>query len=151
MREIKFRGRRVDTGEWVYGDLVTKEDGYSYTDRSREKPSSNCWIIEQKGELCIDEFSSGCAVWTHEKFIQVIPKTVGQYTGLKDKNGKEIYEGDVVRCWGGEYRQGYWEHDRKITINNMINDCFMMGEHEFIEVIGNIHDNPELLGGGVNA
>ena len=68
-----------------------------------------------------------------------------QFTGLHDKNGKEIYEGDIVRCWGGEYYQGYWEHNRKITIENMINDCFMMGEHEFLEVIGNIYENPELL------
>lgn len=68
-----------------------------------------------------------------------------QCTGLKDKNGKEIYEGDIVHCWGGEHCQGYWEHDSKIVINNMINDCFMMGEHEFFEVIGNIYENPELL------
>lgn len=77
-----------------------------------------------------------------------------QFTGLRDckrteeyPEGQEIYEGDVVCCYDGEYCQGYWEHDHTITIDNMINDCFMMGESENLKVIGNIYENPELLEG----
>ena len=78
MREIKFRGKCVDTGEWVYGnyfiDLVDIEDGIIW----REQPT----IQQRYGD--------------HFKYHHVHSSTVGQYTGLLDKNGKEIFEGDVV-------------------------------------------------------
>ena len=72
-----------------------------------------------------------------------------QCTGIKElrkDNGevKEIYEGHIVRCYGGEYCQGLYEFNKIIIIKNMIYDCFMRGESEFIEIIGNVYENPEL-------
>ena len=67
-----------------------------------------------------------------------------QYTGFKDKYNIEIYEGDVLRAYGGEYCQGYWEQDYTIIIKDLTNDCFMLGEIEFLEIKGNIYENPEL-------
>ena len=77
--------------------------------------------------------------------------TIGQYTGLHDKNGKEIYEGDIIQILGGEYEQGFYEWNEKVQIKDLIYDGFnlMMTISQIgnkaIEVIGNIYENPELL------
>lgn len=125
MREIRFRGKRVNDGEWVYGDLLRMHGvPYIYPD-----PAPNGW----------DEY-------------EVIPDTVGQFTDLLDKNGKEIYEGDIVaNDFGNAYivnmavewcTDGYWalhEIDGDDTMH------FVADYLKEIELIGNIHDNPELL------
>lgn len=73
-----------------------------------------------------------------------------QYTGMNERTenfqiNKEIYEGDVVRCYGGEYCQGFYEFNETIIVKDLFTDCFMMGESEYLKVLGNIYENPELL------
>ena len=120
-RPIKFRGQREDTKEWVYGSLI--EDKY---------------IVGNVIDWNEDYFNT-------EYWWRIIPETVGQFTGLYDKNGIEIYEGDIVI--GENYLFPCYDN-RKLTIEWLEKDCgfdmriFNMNE---IEVIGNIHDNKELL------
>lgn len=119
MRTIKFRGKRLDNGEWVYGDLVHLSNG----------------------EACILPEDGG---WRHHL---IIPDTIGQFTGLQDKNGKEIYEGDVVDF--DNYLQG-----RSCVMFD--SGCFRVESTNYTttltyhvslhtHIVGNIHDNPELM------
>lgn len=129
MREILFRGKRVDNGEWTYGDLLTPTD------------IMDVWEISENTGMG-DRY-------------EIDPDTVGQYTGLKDKNGKKIFEGDIVRnnkhgedndtydyystiFSNGSFRAQYLDN---LEYTPKIYDIYFEG----YEVIGNIHDNPELL------
>jgi hypothetical protein len=79
-----------------------------------------------------------------EKLLNVLPETVGQWTGLTDKNGKRIFDNDVVRCWGGEYFNGIYEFNQTFVVKDAY-DIVTLCEYEYVEYIGNIHDNPELV------
>lgn len=128
-REIKFRGKRIDNGEWVYGDLL--------------QPTEICDIYEIANCESIDGTR-----------YEVIPDTIGQYTGLHDKKGKEIYEGDIVVdkedevmgeiTWNEEEASFYFSilYENGTYEEEKLNDWASV-----LEVIGNIYDNPELLGG----
>ena len=132
MREIKFRGKRLDNGEWVFGGIAYLDyhDGENYIE--------GAWITN-----------------THNKSYEVDPDTVGQYTGLKDKNGVEIYEWDIIRHHDDILSEVFYNtaHCAYLLrdINGHRNKCVIdrLGAYSslWIEVIGNIHDNPELLGG----
>ena len=130
MREILFRGKRIYENEWVEGSLICFADG--------------CCFICVQGEN-MDFLDK----------IGVIPKTVGQYTGRTDRNGKRIFEGDIVTglfLFGlsvnavvtfndGAYGLEWYRGDIK-TFDAFTSICNVK-----YEVIGNIHDNPELLKG----
>ncbi|MBE6197987.1 MAG: hypothetical protein E7141_04835 [Rikenellaceae bacterium] len=135
MREIKFRGKSFDTGEWVYGDYHKRAGGV------------HCIIKMEPDE-------NGKVVYVVH---QATPDTIGQFTGLLDKNGKEIYEGDIIRgnCGHGEVRHLISFYDMtasfvaEILPDNDINDYCTVSQIWILkyskEVLGNIHDNPELL------
>ena len=129
MREILFRGKRIDNDKWIEGCFVKGHSGIT-------------WIFR-------DEFSDRSAIMP-----AVIPETVGQYTGLTDKNGKRIFEGDVIESWLGSFfviKFGqYSDSEEKVSGNGW----HAFGDYETLyfdesweghEVIGNIHDNSELL------
>lgn len=132
MRENLFHGKRKDNGKWVEGYYVPVGE-YHY-------------ILTGKLELV--------SYLGFEHFL-VIPETVGQYAGLTDKNGKKIFEGDIVRYDGEKHivvfetrgETGYF--GIKIDRLETWNFCLSVPAKS-MEVIGNIYDNPELIGGRTN-
>ena len=136
-REILFRGKRLDNGEWLEVDAITQSDGRAFAvvgwDYDANKTPCNFYTIE------------------------VDTTTIGQFTGLTDKNGREIFEGDILAdgavvewfndlSWegGGSDHSGFYckkwfEYGQigELSYHNVFNDK--------TEIIGNIHDNPELV------
>ena len=138
MREILFRGKRIDNGELVEGGIVHQTDYYGDS-------VDRYFIIDGTDTDDI----IGPAYRVH-------PDTVGQYTGLTDKNGKKIFEGDIVQeddvIHNGEIqikgKVGSISFEKSCFVV-LYNDTwdFLQTNAKVVLVIGNIHDNPELLGG----
>jgi uncharacterized phage protein (TIGR01671 family) len=130
MREIRFRGKRIDNGEWVYGNSLNLGNRHFIIPTI----TNGSW---SKDRLSL-KFISPC--------YEVDP-TVGQYTGLHDRNGREIWEGDIVHCRAGEIYNGISEYDAVFLVEyGWTQSMWEMQQCETIEVIGNIYDNPDLLG-----
>ena len=129
MRELKSRGKRIDNGEWVCGDL---------------------WQPIRDNQKC-------AFILRQDNKYEVDPATVGQYTGLKDKAGVEIYEGDILEYF--QYSQicskcAHRDKNMNKVVFNSLGATLMgyriidpQSDISELEVIGNIHDNPELLKG----
>ena len=140
MREIEFRGKRKDNGKWLYGNYVHC-DKFINEHKEVKKPFRTIIPI-----VFIDEEVFGLEL--HDKDFDVIPETVGQYTGSRDKNGHPIYEDDLISFGDGIYRivfedACFWISDVRDTGYTMeLHTILGQGE---IEVIGNVHEVPELL------
>ena len=136
MREILFRGKRIDNGELVEGGIVHQTDFYGDS-------VDRYFIID--GTDTDDNIGSA---------YRVLPDTVGQYTGLTDKNGKKIFEGDIIKgkfsnyaIWADEAERAFvYGKSYKGGYKNLMSDYLLKSScPNGIEIIGNIHDNPELL------
>ena len=172
MREILFRGKRVDNGEWIVGSLIIDERGNHYIGEYIKQRVESAYVCtKRRNGKTINRFIG-------IGFFMVISETVGQYTGLVDRNGKKIFEGDIVRMYFEGESSGYDEegvsynydfYGHKIGVVSFgSNGTFINAKHgelhidaEMVEgwtptrrarlagyrseVIGNIHDNPELM------
>lgn len=137
MREIKFRA--WDTKKQIFvpsGDIIFSDYGDT---RITVNPN------------CMEYIGDSCHNYNEDSRFKIM-----QYTGLKDKNEVEIYEGDICRCWGGSEFNGHYEYNKIYEVKwqgsgfeMMIDDCGYGWNYssgfEYIEIIGNIYENQELL------
>lgn len=128
--DILFRGKRIDNKEWVEGYYVPIANSLHliYTGKFEIK----------RGGIYLDQ-------------VPVFSETVGRFTGLTDKNGRKIFEGDVLKFRSGNYVVEWLnEHSKFLQVDGQFTRELYICINES-EVIGNVYDNPELLGGDNNA
>ena len=137
MREILFRGKRVDNGEWIYGYYI-KATHHWHNHGIHED-----WIAT-------DTVQNGGWCNVRGKYA-VIPDTIGQFTGITDENSNKVFDGDILK---NEYEKNKYQYFKvyycNITHSWLVENKYgMLGKLYNvigdIEIIGNIHDNPELL------
>lgn len=153
MREILFRGKRIDNGEWAYGYFC------EFANNRTGEQETYIQTVKKDGRI--------------DLLHKVDPTTVGQFTGLTDKNGKRIFEGDVIKCDNGcnppvtavvkfgenfpkmfyDMLDIFYSVIKRLPAISFYAESIDKHQHlilfqsPFVEVIGNIHDNPELLEG----
>ena len=146
-REILFRGKRIDNDQWVEGYLIISHAAFD--------KNQHC-IIESKNHFQTSSTKNGnlCYSETDTRVHKILPESVGQFTGLLDKNGKKIFEGDILKCISPNNGSEFIS-DFIVTLANGITfknsylnrDMILFGyEWMEVEIIGNIHDSPELIG-----
>ena len=127
--DIEFRGKRVDNGEWVYGDICQAENDMGVITKA--------YIAYDADFTCGKAY--GSIYLMTDRYFEVDPKTTGQDTGLKDKNGKKIFEGDKVRCYddnGNGQAEIFIEFGWSPSMYELL-------QFTTLEVIGTIHDCKE--------
>ena len=140
MREILFRAKRIDNGEWVEGWYQPPIVGI-HCDGRKESLGASLSIIGNYGFL---------------EDVYIIPETVGQFTGLTDKNGKKIFEGDIIKHYNRDDNptsfdvgRVFWDSTKCRWLRTSqkcdYNPEMWSSSAKGYVIIGNIHDNPELL------
>ena len=160
MREIKFRGYDADTKQWYYGSLWERQETtYCFAEDYNRNPENTQYYIlfSQMTDWCLPN---------RQMKADVVKESIGQYTGLKDKNGKEIYEGDIVTnewCFSpgnsvvrfGAYKDSHSSKDYPCGHYGFYLehpfDNYDVLRHDMMyfadncEIIGNIYENPDLI------
>lgn len=132
MRENLFRGKKIESGEWVEGYLIKQDN-----------PEYHCYIVVS---FKAEQDNRHTDILECDIF-EVVPETIGQYTGCCDKNGKKIFEGDILKFRPGTYYPVVYDMDYGAFGSCYFSDFDFLHKYDFkkIEVVGNIYDNPELL------
>ena len=146
-REIKFRGKRVDNGEWIVGNIHIPDMLFTGVFICPTTSYGDIAPGLEDGEDLAKVKKHGAAIGHYHR---IIPESAGQFTGLHDKTGKEIYEGDIINpvVMNGTITRGEVVFHyggfmaKQIGAEWLIDDLY---RYDNFEVIGNIYENPELL------